>query len=209
MPHQAFHLTGHRRFIDEAHLDIELREFGLPVCAQILIPETAHDLVVAIEAGHHQQLFEYLRRLRQRKKLAWMRAARHDVVTRAFGRRARQHWRFDIDESVTIEKLAHRHSYFMAQTQVVKHAFAAQVEITVLQTQLFIGLFVVMKRRRLGTIQNHKFVRQHFDLPCLHVRVDRAFRTLANEALDRKHVLAANTLGLGEDVRPIGVKNHL
>ena len=44
------------------------------------------DLVVAVEAGDHQQLLEQLRRLRQREELARVHAAGHQVVARAFRR---------------------------------------------------------------------------------------------------------------------------
>ena len=43
---------------------------GLAVGAQVLVAETARDLVVAVHAGHHQQLLEQLRRLRQGVELA-------------------------------------------------------------------------------------------------------------------------------------------
>jgi hypothetical protein len=49
---------------------IDLGELGLAVGAQVLVAEAAHDLVVAVEAGNHQQLFEQLRRLRQGVELA-------------------------------------------------------------------------------------------------------------------------------------------
>ena len=52
--------------VAEAHLDVELGELGLPVGPEVLVAEAAGDLEVALEAGHHQQLLEQLRRLRQR-----------------------------------------------------------------------------------------------------------------------------------------------
>ena len=54
----------------ERGLAVDLREFGLTVGAQIFVAEALDDLVVAIEARHHQQLLEELRRLRQREELA-------------------------------------------------------------------------------------------------------------------------------------------
>ena len=50
----------------ERHLQIDLRELGLPVGAEILVAEAAHDLEILFEAADHQQLLEDLRRLRQR-----------------------------------------------------------------------------------------------------------------------------------------------
>jgi len=45
----------------ERHLEIDLRELRLPVEAQILVPEAAHDLEIAVEAAHHEELLEDLR----------------------------------------------------------------------------------------------------------------------------------------------------
>ena len=56
--------------LDERHLEVDLRELRLAVGAQVLVAEAARDLEVALEAGHHQQLLELLRRLRQRVELA-------------------------------------------------------------------------------------------------------------------------------------------
>ena len=53
MPHQFFHRPDHVFLINEAHLDIELRKFGLPVGTQILITEATHNLIVTIQSRHH------------------------------------------------------------------------------------------------------------------------------------------------------------
>ena len=46
---------------DEAHLHVHLGELGLPVGAQILVPEAAADLDVALEARDLEQLLVELR----------------------------------------------------------------------------------------------------------------------------------------------------
>ncbi len=68
---------------DERRLDVDLRELGLTVRAQILVAEAARDLEVAVEPRDHEQLLVELRRLRQRVELARVHAARHQVVARA------------------------------------------------------------------------------------------------------------------------------
>ena len=65
------------------HFQIELREFGLAVGAQVLVAETFDDLEVAVQPADHQDLLEYLRRLRQRVELAGMHAAGHQIIARA------------------------------------------------------------------------------------------------------------------------------
>ena len=86
--------------VEERGLDVDLRELGLAVGAQVLVAEALGDLVVAVEARHHQQLLEQLRRLRQREEHAVVDAARHQVVARALGRALGEHRRLDVDEAV-------------------------------------------------------------------------------------------------------------
>ena len=138
------------RLVDEAHFDIELREFRLTVGTQILVAETTHDLVVAIQPRHHQQLLENLRRLRQREEFARIGATWNDVVTSTFGRCTRQHRRLNINEAVGIEIVTHRDRDLVAQHQVAEHVLAAQIEITILEANILVGLLVVMERRRFG-----------------------------------------------------------
>ncbi|MNL27996.1 hypothetical protein D3C87_1496250 [compost metagenome] len=69
---QRFHQLTHLRRGHEGGFDVDLGKFRLTVCAQVFITEAFYDLVVAIEARHHQQLFEQLRRLWQRVEFAFM-----------------------------------------------------------------------------------------------------------------------------------------
>ena len=91
---------------DERHLDIDLRELGLAVGAQVLVTQAAGDLVVALDAGDHKKLLEKLRRLRQRVERAGLGAGRDDVVARAFRRRPHQQRRLDLDEAALVEEVA-------------------------------------------------------------------------------------------------------
>ena len=102
-------------FIDERHLQIHLSEFRLTIRPQVFIAETLRNLVVLIDAGHHQQLLEQLRRLRQGKELALMCTRGYQVVARAFGGRASQNRRLDINEAVVIQIPADAGTDFRAQ----------------------------------------------------------------------------------------------
>ena len=51
--------------VDEAHLDVDLGELGLAVGPQVLVPETADDLEIAVATRDHQGLLELLGRLGQ------------------------------------------------------------------------------------------------------------------------------------------------
>ena len=68
MPHEILHHRHDRLLVHEGGLDVHLGELGLAVGAQVLVPEALDDLVIAVEARHHQQLFQQLRRLRQRER---------------------------------------------------------------------------------------------------------------------------------------------
>ena len=94
---------------DEAHLDIELVELaGRAVGARILVAEAGRDLEIAVEARHHDELLELLRRLRQRVELAGMDARRHEEVARAFGRRRGQDRRLEFEEALLLHAAADR-----------------------------------------------------------------------------------------------------
>ena len=105
---QPFVDVDHVVDVDEGHLDVELGELGLAVGARVLVAEAAGDLVVALEAGDHQQLLEQLRRLRQRVEGALLEAAGDEEVAGALRGRAGQHRRLDVEEALAVEELAHR-----------------------------------------------------------------------------------------------------
>ena len=115
----GFHDLDDVVFVDERHLDIELREFRLAIGAWIFIAKTARDLHVAAEAADHEDLLEQLRRLWQRVKRAPMDAARHEEVARSTRRRFDEHGRFDFEKVARIEEVAHRLDEFVANGQVM------------------------------------------------------------------------------------------
>ena len=93
---------------DEAHLDVELVEFARqPVGARILVAEAGRDLEIAVEARHHDQLLELLRRLRQRVELSRMQPRRHEEVARALRRGGGQDRRLELVEAGRAHQLAH------------------------------------------------------------------------------------------------------
>ena len=89
---------------DKAHLQVELGELGLAVGAQVFVAEAAGDLEVALDAGHHEQLLQLLRALRQGVELAGMQPTGHDEIARAFGRALEQDRRLDLQESPASER---------------------------------------------------------------------------------------------------------
>ena len=60
--------------VQERGFQVDLSEFRLAVGTQVFVTETFGDLVVTVETGNHQQLFEQLWRLWQREEFARMNA---------------------------------------------------------------------------------------------------------------------------------------
>ena len=150
---QPFVDLDHVLAVDEGHLDVELGELGLAVGPGRLVAEAAGHLVVALEAGDHQQLLEQLRRLRQRVEGALLLAAGDEEVAGALGGRAGQHRRLDVDEALAVEELAHRRGHPVAQHQRLAHLLAAQVEVAVAQAGVLADLAgeaLDLEGRRLG-----------------------------------------------------------
>ena len=195
---------------EERGLDIDLRELGLAVGAQVLVTEALHDLVVAVVAGHHQQLLEQLRRLRQREEAAVVHAAGHQVVARAFGRGLAEHRGLDVDEAVGVEELARFHRHLVAQHQVALHRRAAQVQHAVREARGFRQVVVVeQERRRDRGVEHLELVREHFDLAALELVVGGAFGACPHQARDLHAELVAQVLGDGEGRGAIRVAHHL
>ena len=107
--HHRLDRVEHVLLGDEAHLEIELVELaGRAVGARVLVAEAGRDLEIAVEARHHDELLELLRRLRQRVELSGMQARRHQVVARAFRRRRGQDRRLEFEEAALLHAAADR-----------------------------------------------------------------------------------------------------
>ena len=182
MTHQGFHDFTHLRRGHERSFHIDLGKFRLTISTQVFVTETLNDLIVAVETGHHQQLFEQLRRLRQRVEFTFVHTRRHQVVTCAFRRRFGQHRSFDVEEAVVIHKTAHQASDFSARFQALSHFRTTQVEVAVFQTRFF-GVDVVrVKRQNVCAVDDGQRRRQHFDFAGRHIAVDIFFVTRTHGA---------------------------
>ena len=180
---ERFHQRADRLLAEERGLDVDLRELGLPVGAQVLVAEALDDLVVAVEARDHQHLLEQLRALRQRVELAVVDARGHEELARALGRGLVEHRRLDVDEAVAVEEAARRLRRGVAQAQVLLHRVAPQVEDAVLEAHRLREVVVVeLERRRERRVEDLDFVRQHLDLARAQVRIDGARGPRAHHA---------------------------
>ena len=145
-------------YLREGDLEVDLGELGLAVGAEVFVAEAAGDLEVAVEAGDHEDLLEDLRRLRQRVEVAGVDAAGDEVVARAFGGGARHEGRFDLEEALSDEVVADGHGDVVAEREVLLHLGAAEVEVAVLEADLFVGdgVFGGREGRRLRVVEQQE-----------------------------------------------------
>ena len=209
----TFHHVDDVVLLNERHLDVDLSELRLAVGAQVLVAEAASDLVVALDAAHHEHLLELLRALRKRVELARVGARRNQVVASAFGRGVRQNRRFDLEETALVEGLAHSLSHGMAKLEILVHLGTAKVHVAPLHARGFVGLDAILdrERRRDRGVQHLDAAGEHFNLARRHVRIHGAFSASAHFARDFQHELAAEMLGNVEFLfgNAIGVDHDL
>ena len=151
---------------------------------------------VTLVAGHHQDLFENLRRLWQCIKLARIDPAGNQIVARAFRRAFGQHRRFDFDEVATVKEVAHRLGDAVAQYQIVLHFRSTQVQIAVFQPNGFIDVHIVLnvERRCLGWIENADLFAAHFDRTGFHRRIHGFRRTQTNRATHAEDIFGSDAV---------------
>ena len=184
--------------LDEGHLDVELGEVGLAIGAQVLVAEAARDLVIALEAGDHQQLLEQLRRLRQRVEGALLGAAGDEEVAGALRGRAGQHRGLDVEETLAVEELAHRRGDPVAEDERLPHLLAAQVEVAVAQAGVLADLAgeaLDLEGRGLGVGEQLGLADLELDLTGRQVGVDRLRRAPDDAPRRAQHVLGAAACG--------------
>ena len=185
-------------------LDVDLRELGLAIGPQVFVAEAAHDLEVAVEARHHQDLLEQLRRLREGVELAAVDARRHEVVPRPFGGGARQEGGLDLEEALLVHVAADFHRHAVAKAQVLLQARTPQVQVAVPQPRILHGRRVVLDHERwcLRLGEHADLASDDLDPARGHAGVDRLLGAQCHLADDLEHELAAHPLrrrvGLGK-----------
>ena len=180
------------------HFQVQLGEFRLAVRPQVLVAETPGDLDVPVVAGDHQDLLVQLRRLGQRVEPARRNAAGHQVVPRPFGRAAAQDGRLDIDEVVLREIVPHRLDDSASQQQRLLHLGPAQVQVAVLQTQIFRRQVLLRGRkgRRLAAVQDFQGRDAEFDFAGVQLRIRGAFGPMGHFPLDANDIFGPQAAGL-------------
>ena len=161
---KAFEHLQHILLLDKRHLAVYLCELGLPVGAQVLVAEAAHNLEVAVHARHHEQLLVLLRTLRQGVELARVHAAGHHEVARPFGRGLDEHGGLNLEKLLCAEVVACQHRHAVTQLEVAAHGVAADVEVAVTQVVAAVALVLDGERRRLGLVEDHQPLHLNLDV---------------------------------------------
>ncbi len=208
---QLFRQPDDLLVLGKGELDIHLGEFRLAIGAQVLVPEALGDLEVAIHPRHHQQLLEQLRRLGKCKKLALVRAARHQVVPRTLRRGPGQHRRFHLQEATVGEEVTDGNGHPRTEAQIVHHFLAPQVQIAMAQAHILphLNVLVELEGRCFRGVENGQFRTVNLDLAGLHIGIDSLRRTGADATGNLQDVFAPHPVGLLEIVAAVGVKYHL
>jgi hypothetical protein len=97
----------------------------------------------------------------------------------------------------------------VTQANTLGHVLPAQIQVSVAEAQVLMGILILVKRRRIGDVQHRQLSGQYLDLACGKLGVDGAFRTCPDFAADRQHILAAQALRLCENFRMVRVENYL
>ena len=155
--------------IHEGRFDIDLREFGLSVGPQILVPETPRNLKIAIEARRHAELLIDLRTLRKRVKLSVVQTARHQIVACALGSRFGQNGSLDLDKPQPVQVISARENQPVPELEVFLKLRAAEIQNTMLQPEFLgrkfvLGPAVYRDGRRVGIGQATQIRRADVDL---------------------------------------------
>lgn len=92
----------------------------------------------------------------------------------------------------------------MSENQVGGHTLTAKVQVAITEAESFInvGLFIDIKGRRLGLVEDINVSHADFDLSRGDTRVLRPFRSTGNSTSDRKNPFVAN--GVSQTIR-IGI----
>jgi len=199
-------------FFDKGHFDIELGEFGLAIRAEVFIAEAADDLVVAIEAGDHEELFPLLWRLGERVEAAGVDAGGNEIVTSALGGSESEHGGFDIDEAVGIVEVADVLGDAMAEAEVAGHALTSEVQVAEPEAGGVADVCIGVDREGWGLrrVDHGNFGGLEFDVAGGEFWVLGAVATSDDLALDLDDVFVADVGGGGGGLGGVfGVEDDL
>ena len=190
--------------IDKGHLHVYLCKLRLPVRSEVLVPEAACELDIAVKAGDHQKLLVYLGRLRQSVELAVVYSRGNEIVPRALRGGAYHHRGLYLDEVVVIEVLSCDLGDFMPEEKIFGELFRPEVKVAVSELELIVDLVRVgyLKGGGLSLCENAKVCHSYLDRS----GSDFGVYTFSgsDHALCHKHILVSDRSRLLKNL-PVGV----
>ena len=196
--------------IDKRHLAVYLRELRLAVGPQILVAKTFRNLEIAVEARHHQQLLQCLRRLRQGIELSGIHARRHDEVACSLGCRTDEDRCLNLDKLACVEEVAYENRHTVAKLKILAHRRTAQVEVSVFHSEFVAAVRLVFdcEWRRDALAYDVQFVYDKFDVAGGYLLVLGV--AFGNSAYSLNDIFSAQFAGLGTQfVRRFFVEGQL
>ena len=182
--------------VHERHLDVDLGELELAIEPEVLVAKALHDLEVAVEPRHHEELLEELRALGKRIEFSLCEARGNQEVARAAGCVAHHVRRLELETALAGEVGARGEVDLAAQHERALQRRAPQIEVAVLEPNVFAGvdLVVDLERRRVALVEHRRFDHVDFNLAGSELRV-LVVAARDDHAANAEHPLAASLVG--------------
>ena len=179
--------------LHEGHLAVYLGELRLTVGPQVLVPEAAHDLEIAVITGYHEQL---LGALGQGVELTRIHTRRHHKVAGTLGSGLDQVRGLDLHESLAVKVIANLVGHAVTQHKVLFQRIAAQIEVAVLHPQVIAAVRLILdgKRRRGSRIEHVEGLQTYLHVARIHPGIPAL--TLLDSARNLYYIFAAQLLHL-------------
>ena len=159
--------------VNETHLAVNLSKLRLTVSTKVLITEALGNLEVTVKASHHQELLQGLRTLRKSIELSWVHTRRNDEIACAFWSTTNQDRCLHLHEVIVVEEISDQNGHAVTQLKVLAYARTAQVEITILHTNIVATIGVVLySERRSQALRKHiEFLGENLNVASVHLRI--------------------------------------
>ena len=184
--------------LHKRRLDVDLRELGLAVGAQILVTEAAGDLEVLVHAADHEHLLVLLGGLREGVEGTGMQAGGNKEVTGSLGRAFGKDRGLDLPKTLGVEHITDRLGDPVTQTEIGRHVGTTQVEEAVSETQILMANALIHREwRNLGAVEDRQRGHDHLDPTGRKLCVLRSLKTGYDLAGDGHHILRTERVGGG------------
>ena len=152
--------------VHERRLHVELGELELPVGPQVLVAQATGDLVVAVDAGHHEQLFGQLRALGEHVTGTRAQPAGDSELTGPLRGGRPQQGRLHLYEPLPVHGRPQCSVDSGPQAKIGLHPRPSQVDVTEPETGGLVHLDPVVngKGRWLGRVEHDNGAIAHLDL---------------------------------------------